>query len=588
MLSRLPFASVIILFAIALMVSLPHKAEAQQQDYDFREWYLQSLWQLHDRNPAAPTLNAIFGLTDTYITTFIVPNTGETISATKSRLGTHFGGNPTAAQLFTLAVLESYNAGDCSNYTSSQCYMLEITHWAITVQVLGPLLGSTVTFESVKADDYTADWLTWSIPTPPATPSAQPSLPLKYDPTGPDRSCTDFATWAEAQAFFWATQNDAHDLDTDGDGIACEMLPGAPSDAPATQPTPTELTTVQLVQQVQDGVVKIQTPDGSGSGFIVESNGLVITNEHVVRGHTNVTVRLASGTSYAGTVLGYDQVADLASVKIAGGVFHALTLGDSDAVQVGQDVVALGYPLGSQSPVVTDGIVSVKVPINGVQNLQTTAAINPGNSGGPLFNRKGEVVGVNWAAHRDAENVGFAVASNEVKSRLAVLMSGENVSEPTRTTRYTHPDDYYYIDVAPGWALESHADDYAKFTPGNNYAAVTVYTYDLGHSMTLEDFRDWIVSKLRTDTSDWKHFELVSVKGFGGEPGAREGYIVGWVGQYTSNHCVEGHIDGLAMSHFDPATPNVGYLISTTVCEHSWDVYNQDRIDMLDSFSWRP
>ena len=264
--------SLVVLLAVALAMSLPQKAGAQQRDYEYREWYLSNLWELHNANSVNLFVNAIFGLTDTYIKTFIAPNTGETAEQVRTRLGTVFGGNPTTAQLFTAAVLESYNAADCSNYTQSQCYMLEITHWAITQQVLVTLLGSTVTFDSVKADDYAPDWAGWTIPKPPARPTAQPSLELRYDPAGLDRNCPDFATWQEAQAFFWATENDSHGLDPDGDGIVCESLPGAPQiEAVIITPTPPDNDVVRFYDvndpdeyqewTRQGGVVAIEVKD---------------------------------------------------------------------------------------------------------------------------------------------------------------------------------------------------------------------------------------------------------------------------------------------------------------------------------------
>ena len=204
---------------------------------------------------------------------------------------------------------------------------------------------------------------------------------------------------------------------------------------PTSTPTPTHTplatstpTLSAMVEGVTSGVVQIVAGSSSGSGFIIDSDGLVVTNEHVVRGFQTVTVRIAGGSSYTGNVLGVDVGADLALVEIQSSrKFDTLELGDSDSLEVGDDVIAMGFPLGDilgRSPTITRGIVSAKrVWSDGVDQIQTDAAINPGNSGGPLFDRAGKVVGVNTSKldeedGRPIDNIGFAVAINEVKDRV--------------------------------------------------------------------------------------------------------------------------------------------------------------------------
>lgn len=160
---------------------------------------------------------------------------------------------------------------------------------------------------------------------------------------------------------------------------------------------------------------------GTGSGFIVDPKGLIITNNHVVADAVTLKVRLEDGRSFDGEVLGRDPLTDVAVVKLKG-KFDALPfvkLGDSAAMKVGDWVVAIGNPFGlSQS--VSAGIVSALDRQIGAsrydQFLQTDAAINPGNSGGPLFNLKGEVIGMNTAIIGSATGIGFAVPSNLVKA----------------------------------------------------------------------------------------------------------------------------------------------------------------------------
>ena len=216
-----------------------------------------------------------------------------------------------------------------------------------------------------------------------------------------------------------------------------------------------------MVEDVSPAVVQIVTPDGaSGSGFIIDSNGRVVTNEHVVRGFSSVEVRLVGGQSYTGRVLGVDEVADLAVVQIESRrSFEAVNLADSDLVSEGDDVVAMGFPLGGVRTV-TDGIVSARIVSgSGVELLQTNAAINPGNSGGPLFDLSGKVVGVNTSRYeetngRPVHGISFAVSINEVKDRLDSLSRGQSVVNqtptpaPAATPGSVGGDDWFYLDSA--------------------------------------------------------------------------------------------------------------------------------------------
>ena len=194
------------------------------------------------------------------------------------------------------------------------------------------------------------------------------------------------------------------------------------------------------------GVVQIITPDGgAGSGFIIASDGRVVTNEHVVGGSGRVTVRIPGAGSYEARVLGVDAIADIAIVDIeGGGGFTVLDMGDSDNLSIGEDVVAVGFPLDDMlgnAPTITRGVVSSMREFRGVDHIQTDAAINSGNSGGPLFNGAGEVIGVNTFVIRDEggrsgniEGINLAVSINEVKQRLPSLSLGESVGvTPTPT-----------------------------------------------------------------------------------------------------------------------------------------------------------
>jgi serine protease Do len=157
----------------------------------------------------------------------------------------------------------------------------------------------------------------------------------------------------------------------------------------------------------------------SGSGFIIDPNGLIVTNAHVVEEANWLQVRLADGRRFTGKVIGQDARVDLALVRVEGVTnLPTLPLGDSNRLRVGELVMALGHPFGLEQSV-SFGIVSRKgapltVAAPGFDFIQTDAAINPGNSGGPLVNMAGQVVGVNSMAARNG-SIGFAIPSNLVK-----------------------------------------------------------------------------------------------------------------------------------------------------------------------------
>jgi len=178
---------------------------------------------------------------------------------------------------------------------------------------------------------------------------------------------------------------------------------------------------------------------GQGSGFIIDSNGIILTNAHVVSGADRVQVTLKDGRSFEGNVLGTDRVTDLAVVEIDDpqGQLPMAPLGDSDRVQVGDWAIAVGNPLGLDNTV-TLGIIStlnrpsseVGIPDKRVDFIQTDAAINPGNSGGPLLNDQGEVIGINTAIRANATGIGFAIPINKAKAIQGQLTKGEKVAHP--------------------------------------------------------------------------------------------------------------------------------------------------------------
>jgi S1-C subfamily serine protease len=168
-----------------------------------------------------------------------------------------------------------------------------------------------------------------------------------------------------------------------------------------------------------------------GSGFVVDRRGLVVTNDHVIAGGTDISVKLASGDERPARVVGRDSELDIALLAVGGGDLVPARLGDSDAAQVGQWIVAIGNPFGLEHTV-TAGILSAversaaEVPLGDRPSpyrnyLQTDASINPGNSGGPLVNLGGEVIGVAVAVDARGGGIGFAVPINMVKAILPAL-----------------------------------------------------------------------------------------------------------------------------------------------------------------------
>jgi len=176
---------------------------------------------------------------------------------------------------------------------------------------------------------------------------------------------------------------------------------------------------------------------GTGSGFIIKSDGLVLTNAHVVDGADSVTVTLKDGRNFTGQVLGQDQLTDVAVIKIPASNLPTVQLGNSEQLRPGEWAIAIGNPLGLDNTV-TAGIISatgrsssdVGVPDKRIGFIQTDAAINPGNSGGPLLNQQGQVVGMNTAIIGRAQGLGFAIPINRATEIANQLIAKGEVDHP--------------------------------------------------------------------------------------------------------------------------------------------------------------
>ncbi|MEA5050739.1 MAG: trypsin-like peptidase domain-containing protein [Oscillospiraceae bacterium] len=160
--------------------------------------------------------------------------------------------------------------------------------------------------------------------------------------------------------------------------------------------------------------------EGAGSGVIISADGYIVTNNHVISGANNIKVSTPDGTQYTATLVGTDSQSDIAVIKIDASGLTPATIGDSDALKVGDSIIAIGNPLGSLGGTVTEGIISaldreITVEDQDMKLLQISASVNPGNSGGGLFNMYGELVGIVNAksSGEDVEGLGFAIPIND-------------------------------------------------------------------------------------------------------------------------------------------------------------------------------
>lgn len=203
---------------------------------------------------------------------------------------------------------------------------------------------------------------------------------------------------------------------------------------------------LNIPQYRQNGTEKKEI--GGGSGFFVSNDGLIVTNKHVVdQKNAEYTVFTNDGKKHVAKVIARDSILDIALIKIEGSGFTSLNLGNSDTLDVGQSVIAIGNALGEYRNTVSVGVVSgLSRSITAGDNsgksevldhvIQTDAAINPGNSGGPLLNLRGEVIGVNVAVAQGSQSIGFALPINSVKSVVESVKATGKIVRPYLGVRY--------------------------------------------------------------------------------------------------------------------------------------------------------
>jgi len=232
-------------------------------------------------------------------------------------------------------------------------------------------------------------------------------------------------------------------LKSDVDALASELgltaselrssIENVEADLTSTSESLAELSAVsgdfsRIVEDAIHGVVSVLTDAGQGSGTVYSDNGYIVTNYHVIKNAGNIEVLFSNGIRVDAVLIGANTVNDIALLQVGLSNLNELDFGNSNDIKIGQQVVALGNPLGL-SFTVTEGIVSAKnrVITAGAEGLiQTDVAVNPGNSGGPLLNTDGEVIGIINAKLQGYEGLGFAIPSNVVVAAINAILAAAN------------------------------------------------------------------------------------------------------------------------------------------------------------------
>ncbi|MEM0926368.1 MAG: Do family serine endopeptidase [Planctomycetota bacterium] len=279
--------------------------------------------------------------------------------------------------------------------------------------------------------------------------------------------------------------------------------------------------------------VQERRAEGMGSGVVVRSDGYILTNNHVVEGADELEVEFSDGKTFRGRIVGTDPQTDLAVVKVDRANLKAIPFGDSDAIQVGDWVLAIGSPFGLDQTV-TAGIISGKNRVRGIVGngegfedfLQTDAAINPGNSGGPLVNLRGELVGINTAIMSrsgSSAGVGFAIPATMARPVLSSIIDSGIVRRGFLGARFVQLTDElireYDLKTSRGLLIEAVLDGMpakrAGILPGDVVTAVDgrpmntsvqmrnyVASQPPGASMLMEINRDGTARKIRVDLEE--------------------------------------------------------------------------------------
>ncbi len=251
-----------------------------------------------------------------------------------------------------------------------------------------------------------------------------------------------------------------------------------------------------------------QQTSAAGTGMIVTPDGLILTNAHVVSGGSDFTVTTSDGKQYKNAqVVASDATRDIAFIRIKASGLKPVVLGDSNNLQVGARVIAIGNALGQYQNSATEGIISgLGRPVEagdesgqGVESLdnliQTDAAINPGNSGGPLVNISGQVIGMNTAIAGQAQNIGFAIPINEVKAALDSVKNKGTISRPYLGVRY--------VQITPEFAQNNNIDQTSGAYVTGDRQNLAVLPNSPASKAGIQEGD--IITKINNDTIDQTH-----------------------------------------------------------------------------------
>ncbi len=360
--------------------------------------------------------------------------------------------------------------------------------------------------------------------------------------------------------------------------VVAELARAAPA-APLPSPVLTAVvpSLSDIVENTENGLVQIITPDASGSGFAVSNDGLIITNAHVVEDHESVTVRSVNGWSYAGVVRGKDDDLDLAVIKIAPlGHIRAMPLGDVSQIRPGDPVIAMGFPLSDQlgdGYTVTTGIVSSLREVGSTRRIQTDAAVNSGSSGGPLINGAGEVIGVNTVTFREYAGISFAISIEEVKNHLEALVAGREASAlaSVKFTEYDNETCQYSLHVPSGWKITDGEEagcriSLGRYNENDQVGIVNVWEYPLNEGETLDEFSAWWSDSLAKRAGNWKNFtQIHSGKSTIERDGHRQdSSVIKYRWQETGEHCVSFATDTIVVSTYRKSA----LIFNTSLCDY--------------------
>ena len=219
-------------------------------------------------------------------------------------------------------------------------------------------------------------------------------------------------------------------LDTQNDLTSLGMQVGSIDEEISTIKADTSADFSGIIEDAIKSVVTIRTDISQGTGFVINSDGYIVTNYHVMESAKAAAVLTYEGDSHQVTLIGVDKTMDVALLKIKEN-YPALEIGNSDKISIGEKVIAIGNPLGLQFSV-TEGIISAlnRPGINNVEAyIQTDAALNPGNSGGPLINKQGKAIGINNFKVGGGESLGFALESNFLKDSINQIAIAHGLNE---------------------------------------------------------------------------------------------------------------------------------------------------------------